>query len=86
MSEVRLYASHPDFRKFDFMQRLLLIVTNPHMFFNVHVIIQEPERLALVEMIKGEIEKVMDEYEYLPPNIAEIINKLEDGLIEEDEE
>ena len=85
MSEVRLYASHPDFRKFDFMQRLLLMATNPQMYFSLEVDVPEAERLATVELIKEDIEKAMDEYEFLPPGIAEIINKLEDGLIEEEQ-
>ena len=80
MSEVRLCASHPDFRKFDFMQRLLLMATNPQMYYGFEVDVAEPERLATVELIKEDIEKAMDEYEFLPPGIAEIINKLEDGL------
>ena len=86
MSEVRLYASHPDYKKFDFMQRLLLMATNPQMFFGFEVDVAEPERLATVELIKEDIEKAMDDYQFLPPGIAEHINKLEDGLIEEDEE
>jgi len=76
MSEVRLYASHPDYKKFDFMQRLLVMATNPQMFFGFEVDVAEPERLATVELIKSDIEKVMDDYEYLPPNIADYINVL----------
>ena len=86
MSEVRLYASHPDYRKFDFMQRLLLMATNPQMYYGFEVDVAEPERLATVELIKEDMGRVMDDYEFLPPGIAEFINKLEDGLIEEDEE
>lgn len=77
MSEVRLYVSHPDFVKFDFMQRLLLMAINPQMFFGFEVDVAEPERLATVELIKEDIKKAMDEYVFLPPNIAEHINKLE---------
>ena len=79
MSEVRLFASHPDFQKFDFMQRMLVIATNPQMFFSSEVI-AEPERLAAVEDIKGAIGEELDEYEPLPPNIAEYINKLEENI------
>lgn len=75
MSEVRLYVSHPDFVKFDFMQHLLVMATNPQMFFGFEVDVAEPERLATVELIKEDIEKVMDGF--LPHSIAEHINKLE---------
>ena len=84
MAEVRLYASHPDFQKFDSMQRLLLIATNPQMYFGFEVDVPEVERIATVELIKEGIEKEMDEYEFLPPGIAEIINKLEDKIQEEE--
>ena len=80
MNEVRLYASHPDFKKFDFMQRLLLMATNPQMYFGFEVDVAEPERLATVELIKEDIGKAIDDYQFLPPGIAEHINKLEDDL------
>ena len=86
MSEVRLYASHPDHKKFDFMQRLLLMATNPQMYYGFEADVAEPERLATVELIKEDIGKAIDDYQFLPPGIAEIINKLEDGLIKEEEE
>ena len=79
MSEVRLCASHPDFKKFDRMQHLLLMATNPQMFF-IEVDVPNAEQLATVEMIKADIAEMLDEYEYLPPNIAEVVNKLEEGL------
>ena len=85
MTEVRLYASHPDFQKFDSMQRMLLIATNPQLFFGFEVDIPEAERLATVELIKRDIEEAIDEYEYLPPGIAAVINKLEDKFTEEEE-
>lgn len=76
MSEVRLYASHPDFKKFDILQRLLLRATNPQMFFNFEVDVPEAERCATVELIKEDIGMAMDGF--LPPGIAEHINKLEE--------
>ena len=84
MTEVRLKASHPDFQKFDSMQRLLLIATNPQMYFGFDEYGPEPERLASVEQIKSEMEIAIDGYEFLPPGIAEIINKLEDKIQEEE--
>ena len=77
MSEVRLCASHSDYEKFAFMQRLLIIATNPQLFFDVKVDVAEPERLAIVEKIKNDIGKEIDDYQFLPSNIAEYINKLE---------
>ena len=85
MTEVRLYASHPDFQKFDSMQRMLLIATNPQLFFDIEVDVPEAEWLATVEMIKEDIGKAIDDYEYLPPAIAEVINMLEDKMQEEEE-
>jgi len=83
-NEVRLYASHPDFKKFEFMQNMLLIAINPQMFFGLEVDVAEAERLATVELIKEDIGKAIDEYVFLPTNIAEYINKLEENLQEGD--
>ena len=80
MKKIHLYASHPDYKKFDFMQRLLLMATNPQMFFDIEVDVPEAEWLATIELIKEDIEKIMDDYQFLPANIAEIINKLEDEI------
>ena len=77
MSKVHLYASHPDWKKFDFMQNLLLMATNPHIFWDIEVDVPEPERRATVELIKEDIEKAMDNYQYLFADIAEFINKLD---------
>ena len=84
MTEVRLYASHPDYKKFNSMQHKLVMATNPHMFFGSEEIL-EPERLALVEAIKDAIRESLNEYEYLPPGIAAVINKLEENMQEEEE-
>jgi len=78
MSEVRLYASHPDYNKFDFMQRLLLMAINPQMFFGFTMDVADPERIATIELIKEDIGNAIDGYQYLPPNIAKVINKLEE--------
>ena len=86
MSEIRLYASHPDFERFNSMQRMLLIATNPQLFFGFEVDVPELERLATVAKIKENIEKEMDEYEFLPPNIAEVVNELERKMKEVDDE
>ena len=83
MSEVRLFASHPDYKDFDFMQNLLVMATNPQMFFDVELDVPEPERLATVELIKEDIRKMMDDYQFLPPGIAEYMNKLEEEIQEE---
>jgi len=80
MKKIHLYASHPDYKKFDFMQRLLLMAINPQMFYGFDVNVAEPERLATVELIKEDIEKVMEDYQFLPANLAEVINKLEDKM------
>ena len=77
VSEVRLYASHPDYQKFAFMQSLLCLATNPHIFFDLEVDVPEPERLAIVELIKRDMGEIMDDYQFLPAHIAEIINRLE---------
>ena len=79
MSEVRLYASHPDFQKFDFMQSMLLIATNPQMFYGFEVVL-EPERLAMVEDIKNAIGEELDGYEPLPAHLADYVNVLEEEL------
>ena len=79
MTEVRLYASHPDFGKFDRLQNLLQIATNPQMFF-IEVDVPEDERLAIVETIKSHIGKEMDDYQFLPPNLAEVVNRLEEEM------
>ena len=78
MIEVRLYSSHPDYNKFAVRQRLLCIAINPQMFFGFEVDVAEPERIATVEKIKEDIGKEIDGYQYLPPGIAEVINKLEE--------
>ena len=78
-NEVRLMASHPDFKKFEFMQRMLLIATNPQMFFSTEII-AEPERLAAVEGIKDAIGEGLDGYVPLPANLADYINVLEEEL------
>ena len=83
---VRLLASHPDFKKFDFMQNMLLVATNPQMFFDIEVDIPEDERLATVELIKGIIEVEMNDYQFLPSNIAEVVNELERKMKEADDE
>ena len=80
MKKIHLYASHPDYKKFDFMQHMLLIATNPQMFFGFEVDVLEPERLAAIELIKKGIKEEMDDYQFLPPNIAEHINKLEENM------
>jgi len=106
MKKIHLYASHPDYKKFDLMQNMLLIATNPQMFFWIdpdvseledelqennpeylatveltkNAGIPEPERLATVELIKGAIREEMDEYVFLPANLAEIMNELEDNI------
>ena len=74
---VRLLASHPDYPKFAFMQQLLLMATNPHIFFDIELDVPEAERLATVELIKADMGRFMDEYEYLPANIAEVVNRKE---------
>ena len=84
MSEVRLYASHPDFQKFDLIQRMLLIATNPQLFFGFEVDVPEMERLATVEKLKWNIKVMMDEYEPLPANLADYVNTLEEELNEND--
>ena len=78
MTTIRLYASHPDYQKFAFMQNLLLMAINPHMFFDVELDIPEAERLATVELIKADMGRYMDDYEYLPASIAEAINRMEE--------
>ena len=78
MNEVRLCASHPDYKKFDTLHRLLLRAMNPQMFFSFEVDVPEVERLATVAMIKADIEKEMDGF--LPLSIAEHINKLEEEM------
>lgn len=77
MSEVRLCASHPDYQKFAFMQYLLNLVVNPQLFFDIEVDVPEAERLAMVELIKKDMGEMMDDYQFLPAHIAEIINRLE---------
>ena len=86
MSEIRLYASHPDFGTFDTLQRDLVIATNPQLFFDIEVDIPEDERLATVELIKGIIEVEMNDYQFLPSNIAEVVNELERKMKEADDE
>ena len=90
MTEIRLYASHPDHKRFDLLQRDLVIAMNPQMFFSIYKDapeeVPEAERLATVELIKDNIEKEMDEYEFLPPNIAEVVNELERKMKEVDDE
>jgi heme oxygenase len=61
------------------MQLILCIATNPQMFFDVELDVPEPERLATVELIKEDIARFMDAYQYLPANIAETVNKLEEA-------
>ena len=78
MSEVRLCASHPDYKKFDTLQRLLLRAMNPQMFFGFEVDVPEVERLATVAMIKADIEKEIDGF--LPACIAEYMNELEEEM------
>ena len=79
MSEaIKLCASHPDFKKIDTLQRLLLRATNPQMFFSFEVDVPEVERLATVAMIKALIEKEIDGF--LPANIAARINRLEEEM------
>ena len=85
MKEIHLYASHPDFGRFDTLQRDLLIATNPQLFF-IGVDIPEDERLATVELIKGIIEVEMNDYQFLPPNLAEVVNELERKMKEVDDE
>ena len=80
MSEVRLYASHPDYKKFEIMQRELIMATNPQLFFDIELDVPEPERLATVELIKEDIGKVMDDYQFLPQSVAEYMNKLEEEI------
>jgi len=80
---VRLLASHPDFKKFEYMQNMLLIATNPQMFYGFEVDVMEPERLALIEEMKEEIGREIDGYEPLPANLAEYVNKKEMKLQEE---
>ena len=90
---MRLMASHPDFKKFDLMQRKLLIVMNPQMFFwyeseeedgreaeRFSIGIAEPERLAMIEEMKDEIGEELDEYEPLPAHLADYVNVLEEEL------
>ena len=78
MTIIHLYASHPDYQKFDFMQRLLVMAINPHMFFDIELDVPEAERLASVELIKADMGRYMDDYQYLPANIAEVVNKMEE--------
>jgi len=80
MKKIHLYPSHPDYKKFNSIQFELLIATNPQMFFDIDFDVPETERLALVELIKENIKKTMEEYQFLPANLAEIINKLEDEI------
>ena len=62
MKKIHLYASHPDYKKFDLMQNMLLIATNPQMFFWIDPDVSEledelqennPEYLATVELTKN---------------------------------
>jgi len=80
MTEVRLYASHPDYKRFAFMQHLLVMATNPQMWFDIEVDVPEPERLATVELIKEDIERAMNGYQFLDADMAEIVNKLEEEM------
>lgn len=84
MNEVRLYVSHPDYEKFAFMQRLLLIATNPQMFFGFEVDVPDAERLATIELIKEDIGNTIDNHEFLPSNIASYINGLEEKIQNEE--
>ena len=90
---MRLMASHPDFKKFDLMQRKLLIVMNPQMFFwyesdgedgrepeRLGIGIAEPERLAMIEEMKDAIGEELDGYVPLPANLADYVNVLEEEL------
>jgi len=85
MNIVHLKASHPDYKKFEFMQLLLCMATNPHMFFGFELDVPESERLATVELIKEDIGRVLDDYQYLPANIAEVVNNLEEEDIDDGE-
>ena len=79
MSEaIKLRASHPEFKKIDTLQRLLLRAMNPQMFFSFEVDVPEVERRATVAMIKADIEKEIDRF--LPSGIANHINKLEEEM------
>jgi len=74
---VRLLSSHPDYEKFAIMQQLLCMITNPHMVMGYDMDMPEMEMAAMKERMKQHIGAMIDEYEYLPPELAKIINKLE---------
>lgn len=98
MNEVRLMASHPDYKKFKRKQQQLCWITNPHMLFGIkedndgltragieedddnlpRVDIPKLEMKAIKRMIEDDIEKMIDNYQFLPAHIAEAINKREE--------
>jgi len=92
MEIVHLKASHPDYKKFKQKQQQLCWITNPYMFFGiededglVRVNIPEVEMRAIKKMIEDDMEKMIDNYQFLPPGIAEAINKLEEENIDDGE-
>jgi len=85
MNIVHLKASHPDYKKFEWVQTLLCLATNPHMSIGIDNDIPEVEMRAIKKMIENDIEKMIDNYQFLPPNIAGAINKLEEENIDDGE-
>ena len=81
MSEaIKLRASHPDFKKIDELQHSLLIAMNPQMFFGLEMDVMAAERLATIEMIKTDIEELLDEHQSIPAEHEAWINRLEEEM------
>jgi len=78
MNIVHLKASHPDYKKFELVQTLLCLATNPHMSIGIDNDIPEVEMKAIKKMIEDDMGEMINNYQFLPPNIAKVINEMEE--------
>lgn len=77
---IRLFASHPDYDKFAQLQRLIMYAINPCMlYFEDEIDIPELELSILKADLLEQMKILMDNYQFLPANIAGVLNGLEDG-------
>ena len=87
---IKLLPSHPDYKKFSILQESIHVAINAHAYFNGYISmdeniepgkrvleLSESELLDLKNCLFSEMEELISNYEYLPPEIAKLMNEIE---------
>lgn len=56
----RLTASHPDYERLNYLQTMLILIKNPHLFITFRMDAGEVERQAAIKIMEGEINEMIN--------------------------